>query len=129
MPAEARIQRRVEWIDTDAAGIWHYSTAIRFAESAESQLHRELGTDVLTAGGLPRVHVEFDFFAPLRFDELATITVRVDDVGTSSLTLAVEIDGEHDLAARGRVVAALIDGETGRPRSWPEEARRLLLGG
>jgi hypothetical protein len=37
------ISRRVQWMDTDAAGIWHYSTVLRWAEKAETELHRLLG--------------------------------------------------------------------------------------
>lgn len=129
MGASITIRRRVEWIDTDAAGIWHYSTAIRFAESAETALHRELGIGELTSGGSPRVRVEFDFHAPLRFDEEATITLRVAEVGTSSLTMDVEITNEVGPIATGRVVSVLIDTATGRPTPWPAEARAALDGG
>jgi len=56
-------------MDTDAAGIWHYSTSIRFVEAAEAELHRQLGIIDLTFGLTPRAHVEFDFHRTARFDD------------------------------------------------------------
>jgi acyl-CoA thioesterase FadM len=41
--ARIRIRRRVEWMDTDAAGIHHSSTVIRFAEAAEAEPHSAQG--------------------------------------------------------------------------------------
>jgi acyl-CoA thioesterase FadM len=38
-----RLRRRTEWIDTDAAGIYHWTTVFRFAEAAEAALHTALG--------------------------------------------------------------------------------------
>ncbi len=43
MSASTTLQRRVQWIDTDAAGIWHHSNVVRWAEEAEAELHRQLG--------------------------------------------------------------------------------------
>lgn len=34
---------RVEWVDTDAAGIYHNTAVVRFVESAEAALMRERG--------------------------------------------------------------------------------------
>src|SRR5262245_40158851 len=34
-PASLRIQRRIEWTDTDASGAWHNSAAFNLMESAE----------------------------------------------------------------------------------------------
>ena len=51
------IKRRVEWMDTDAAGIWYHSTVIRWAEDAEAELHRQLGIVQRTFGATPRVNI------------------------------------------------------------------------
>jgi hypothetical protein len=36
-PARIRIRRRVAWTDTEAAGIYHWSTVVRFAEETEAE--------------------------------------------------------------------------------------------
>jgi acyl-CoA thioesterase FadM len=46
-PARIRIRRRVEWMDTDAAGIYHWSTVIRLTEAAEIEPVRS----ALASGG------------------------------------------------------------------------------
>jgi hypothetical protein len=42
-PASIRIQRRIEWSDTDASGAWHNSAAFNLIESAEVALVDALG--------------------------------------------------------------------------------------
>ena len=38
-PARILLRRRIEWMDTDAAGIYHWTTVFRLAEAAEAALH------------------------------------------------------------------------------------------
>ena len=110
---------RVEWIDTDASGIYHNSTVTRFVEAAEAELMRERGLPGYFPSA-PRVRYEADFLAPLRFGQEATVTVQLAHVGTSSMTWEFEVWGEpYDeqprvLAARGRYVTVHI-GATAAP--------------
>lgn len=123
---------RVEWIDTDASGIYHNSTVVRFVEAAEAALMRERGL----AGyfpSAPRVRYEADFLAPLRFGQEATTTVRLSHVGTASMSWEFEVWGEEFedrprlLSARGRYVTVHIGlgadrgKETGTSTPWPAE--------
>jgi YbgC/YbaW family acyl-CoA thioester hydrolase len=125
--AAITIERRIEWMDTDAAGIWHYSTAIRFAEAAEIELHRQLGIIDHTFGHTPRAHIEFDFNRSARFDDLIEITLEVSRVGTTSVTYTVTMTCQGDPVASGQVVTVLTD-EDGRPTPLPAQVRRPLLG-
>jgi YbgC/YbaW family acyl-CoA thioester hydrolase len=64
---------RVNWVDTDASGLIHYTAALRYFEVAEHALMRKLfaradGTAERTFM-LPRVHVEADYRAPLRYPD------------------------------------------------------------
>ena len=124
--ASVSMPRRVEWIDTDAGGTWHHSTALRWAEEAETELHRRLGIVDLTFGAIPRVRVEFDFKMPLFFGDAVEVLLEVAEVGGSSIHYGIEIvrDGRH--AVSGRVVAVLVDRATGLKRTWPDEWRRAL---
>jgi acyl-CoA thioester hydrolase len=54
---------RIEWIDTDAAGIYHNSTVVRFVEAAEASLMDGLGLHGCFPVA-PRVRYEVDFDAP-----------------------------------------------------------------
>jgi acyl-CoA thioester hydrolase len=124
----ATIRRRVQWIDTDAAGIWHHSLATRWAEEAEAELHRELGIIDETFGATPRVRTEFDFSDSLRFDDEVDITLTVADLGDTSVTYDIEVTVDSKAVVRGRMIAVLIDRDTGMKRSWPDHLRDALSG-
>jgi acyl-CoA thioester hydrolase len=124
--AGVRIQRRIEWIDTDAAGVSHWSTVCRLADAAEAALHTALGIEDRTFGSMPRVAMRFDFRRPLRFNELADVAISVTSVGSSSVSYSITVTGPNGLAADGEVTAVLIDPASGRPRPWPADLRLSL---
>lgn len=128
MGSSVTIRRRVQWIDTDAAGVWHHSIAVRWMEEAEAELHRQRGIIDETFGLTPRVHVEFDFGIPVRFDDEVEIRLEVADVGSSSATYDFTVDHAGERAVTGRVVIVLIDRVTGLARPWPEHLRSALSG-
>jgi acyl-CoA thioesterase FadM len=122
--ASIRIQRRIEWSDTDASGHWHNVAAFRFIEWAETALLERLGL-VDVYGHLPRVHVSADFLINLDHRDLVDLTLRIVDVGESSLTYAFTIHREEKLCMRATIVTAL-RAPDGTKRVWPEEYRNLL---
>ena len=126
MPTGVTIKRRLEWIDTDAAGIWHHSTVIRWAEDAEAELHRTLGIVSRTFGATPRVNIDFDFGVPLRFDDEVNVTLTVAAMGETSLTYQVSVDRDGETLAAGKMVAVLIDPTSGAKKPWPDDMRQLL---
>jgi acyl-CoA thioester hydrolase len=120
------IQRRVQWMDTDAAGIWHHSVVIRWLEEAEADLHRRLGVSDRTFGATPRVRTEFTFATSVQFDDLVDVTLTVSALGETSITYDLEVRRGTTAVASGRVIAVLIDRETGEKRPWPDDLRQLL---
>ena len=127
--ASATLRSRIEWVDTDAAGIYHNSTVLRLVESVEASLTRERGLDGYFPVA-PRVRYEADFEAPLFFGQEVTTTVSVTELGTSSMTFVFEVWGEEfegaprERAVRGRYVTVHLDRTgPGRPSSapWPAE--------
>jgi YbgC/YbaW family acyl-CoA thioester hydrolase len=125
-PASIRIQRRIEWSDTDASGRYHNTAAFRMLEWAETALLERLGILDEVYGSLPRVHVSADFRAPLDHRDLVDVDLRVEEVGRSSISYAVEITHRDEVCVEVRFVAALV-GPDGRPRAWDAAHRRLLL--
>jgi acyl-CoA thioesterase FadM len=128
-PASVVLRRRVEWIDTDAAGIYHWTTAFRLAEAAEAALHTALGIADITFGATPRVHVEADFERPLVFNEAVDVTLTVRALGRTSVEYALAIGGEAGPAVAGTVKACFIDRETRRAVPWPDAVRERLSAG
>jgi acyl-CoA thioesterase FadM len=125
-PARVVLRRRIEWMDTDAAGIYHWTTVFRLAEAAEAALHTALGIADFTFGATPRVAVQASFARPLRFNDPVEVALTVTRLGRSSVDYALAIEGEEGRAAEGSVKACLIDRETGRAIPWPDEVRAKL---
>src|SRR5262245_19141818 len=109
------VQRRIEWIDTDAAGIYHWTTAFRLAEAAEAALHTELGIADFTFGATPRVAVDAELRWPLRFNDLVDVELVVESVGRSSVRYRFAVTGAEGEAMSGHVTCALIDRGSLRP--------------
>lgn len=127
-PASITIKRRIEWGDTDAAGIYHWSTALRLAESAEAELHTALGFADRTFGLTPRLHISCDFSRPLRFNDIAEVELRVTEVGRTSQTHEVTIRHNGAEVAKAKIVTCFVDRESRRPIPWPDDIRELLTG-
>ncbi|MBI4261481.1 MAG: acyl-CoA thioesterase [Actinobacteria bacterium] len=125
-PASIVIRRRVEWADVDGAGWYHNTAAFRFIEAAETSLLARLGL-IHFYGRHPRVHVEADFLAPLRFHDVVDVEIRVAAVGRTSVTYDSEIRRGDEVAVQGRLVAVLLDGPGGEPAPWPDDARERFM--
>jgi acyl-CoA thioester hydrolase len=122
---------RVEWVDTDAAGIYHNTAVVRFVESAEAALMRDRGLHDYFPKA-PRVRYEVEFAAPLRFGQEVTVVVELTRLGDSSMTFSFEVWGEEfegrprTRAAHGSYVTVHV-AEHGRKSSrWPESWRAAL---
>ena len=82
MAFEFKAIRRVEFSETDMAGIVHYSNFFRYMETAENGFFRSLGYSLVmnhfeTPLGWPRVHAECDYRQPLRFEDEVEIHLLV----------------------------------------------------
>jgi YbgC/YbaW family acyl-CoA thioester hydrolase len=108
MPAPFRTTRRVEFGDTDMAGIVHFSNFFRYMEAAEQAFLRARGLSVALSWegqhlGFPRVAASCDYFKPVRFEDVLDITVTLAKLGHKSITYAFEFHLEGQLCARGQV--------------------------
>ena len=90
MAYEYKAVRRVEFAETDMAGIMHYSNFFRFLETAEHAFFRSLGLSIVTKVdppvGWPRVHAECDFRAPLYFEDEVEVHLLVSEKKSKSLS-------------------------------------------
>ena len=90
MAYESKAVRRVEFSETDMAGIMHYSNFFRFLETAEHAFFRSLGLSIVTKVdppvGWPRVHAECDFRAPLYFEDEVEVHLLVSEKKSKSLS-------------------------------------------
>jgi len=104
------VRRRVEFCETDMMGIVHFSNFFRYAESAETAFFKSLGVPIIDGGvGWPRVHAEFDFKKPLRFEEEFEVELLVLERRPRSLVYGILIrNAKGEEAARGKLVAACV---------------------
>jgi YbgC/YbaW family acyl-CoA thioester hydrolase len=119
---------RVNWVDTDASGLIHYTAALRYFEVAEHALMRKVfdAAPVERTFLLPRVRVEADYKAALRYPDEFDCAARVVAVGRSSVTFGYEVRrADGVLAIVGRIVAVAIDA-SGRPMPLPTPVRDAL---
>src|ERR1700744_4060851 len=91
MAYEFKATRRVEFSDTDMAGIMHYSNFFRFMETAEHAFFRSLGLSIFADKthpevGWPRVHAECDFHQPLTFQDEVEIHLLVSEKRSKALS-------------------------------------------
>jgi len=126
-PARIMVQRRIEWWDTDASGVYHNTAAFRLLETAESLLLSRLGILHDVYHRLPRARIEADFRAPLRFFDLVDVAFDVQEIGRSSITYHMRIARQGVVCVEARAVAVLLDQPGGQPTEWPERYRELLL--
>ena len=103
-----RTTRRVEFADTDMAGIVHFANFFRYMEAAEVEFLRSRGLSVKLVWdgqsiGFPRVSASCDFLRPARFEDLLDITVRLSNLGRKSVTYSFEFSKEGEVIARGKV--------------------------
>lgn len=89
MPYEFTTERRVEFSETDAAGIVHFANFFRYMESTEHAFFRLLGYsihDEKLGVGWPRVKASCDYRKPLKFEDFFQIRLLVEQVRTKAIT-------------------------------------------
>jgi YbgC/YbaW family acyl-CoA thioester hydrolase len=102
--------RRVDFADTDMAGIVHFANFFRYMESAEVEFLRSRGLSVKLPWegemiGFPRVSATCDFENPARFQDILEIAVRLERLGRKSVTYAFTFTKEGEPIAEGRVTS------------------------
>lgn len=112
MPYEFKLTRRIEFAETDMAGIVHFSNFFKMMEATEHAFFRSLGFtihahDPVSTTGWPRVSANCDYRAPLRFEEEVEIHLLVAEIRTRSIQYQFVFRKVEDRTevARGSLVA------------------------
>ena len=132
MPAEYRYLRRVQFHETDQAGIVHFSWYFKYMEEAEHAFWRSVGMSIAPPHpefGFPRVNATCDFKAPLKFEDEVEVHIAVERIGRRSIRYACTLRRGSDVVATGSMTSACIThDEDGHARSTdvPESVRERL---
>jgi YbgC/YbaW family acyl-CoA thioester hydrolase len=131
-----RTRRRVEFADTDMAGIAHFANFFRWMEAAEVDYLASRGLNVALRWdgrpiSFPRVSASCDFVRPIRFMDVVEIAVRVERVGAKSVTYVFEFSKDGEAVARGKItsVCCLVSPEHGIEAIEIPAALRAKLAG
>src|SRR3954468_2379860 len=139
MAFEFKLTHRVEFAETDMAGIVHFSNFFRYMENTEHAFYRSLGASVIMSNlnpplGFPRVHAECDYRRPLKFEDNLEIHLLVREKRPKVLSYLFKFrkpaaKGEMELIAHGVLTVVCVihhpDG-TMTPTAIPEFLARQI---
>lgn len=103
--------RRVEFRDTDAAGIMHFSAFFTMMESVEHEMLLSLGTSVLVRNGAgqtiswPRVAAHCDYRGAAHFEEILDVSLTISRLGKKSVTYQYVFSRADEPIAEGHITA------------------------
>jgi acyl-CoA thioester hydrolase len=108
---------RVAFSDTDAQGVVYYGRYSPYFDLARVEYHRHLGRPQLGDVDFAMRAIAVEYRAPARFDDLLEIFVRVERIGTTSITydhaayrLTDDADGDELMAtATATLVCIALD--------------------
>jgi YbgC/YbaW family acyl-CoA thioester hydrolase len=115
--SEFRLRRRVNFYETDCAGIVHFSWFFRYMEEAEHAMWRAAGLSIAPSGdlGFPRVAASFDYIKPLRFEEEFEVHLRVAALTDKTIRYTCELTRGDVRIATGSTTVACVSVRPGEP--------------
>jgi acyl-CoA thioester hydrolase len=123
MSPVSRIDVRVYYEDTDAAGIVYYANYFRFIERGRTEFLRKLGHDqnALMKDGIAFAvrSASAEFLKAAKLDDLLTVETTVVSLGRAQVTFAQRILRDKELLLDAKIRVACIDPARGRPIPMP----------
>jgi len=135
MASSFQTHRRVEFCETDMAGIVHFSNFYKWMEQAEHEFFRSLGLSIVhhlpdgSTIGWPRVTAQCRFESPARYEDVLTVRLTVQRIGVKSLTMDVAFTIGDRAVARGtmKTVCCIVrPGESLQSLEIPEDFRSRI---
>ncbi len=121
---------RVRYGEGDQQGVVFNARYLDYGDIAVTEYWRAVGFRFVGEGALEFhvAHAEVDYKKPILPDEMIDLWTRTERVGTTSLTVLVEIhgssnDGSEDLRAVIREVQVHVDLATHRPLPIPDNVK------
>lgn len=128
-----QFQMRVNWGDTDKAGIVFYPNYFKWFDIAGHQFFRSIGLPHTQLERehvvLPLLDVRCTFENPLYYDDIITIKTQVVEVNHKTIKLAHEVYREEIRTGYGYELRGWVESIEGRMRAVaiPEQIKELLL--
>jgi YbgC/YbaW family acyl-CoA thioester hydrolase len=126
-------KRRVQFAETDLAGVLHFSNYYRYMEELEHAFWRSLGLAVMIREGdrlisWPRVATSCEYFGPAYFEDELDLGLTVLHVGMRSIAFEIEFQRAGERLALGRATAVCCATRDGsfEPVAIPDHVRAKL---
>ena len=106
---EHRLTRRVQFHETDLAGVVHFSRYFLYMEEAEHALWRAAGLSIHPKHaeiGWPRVHASFDYHRALRFEDEFEVRIRIVAIDEGTIRYSCVLSRGETRIATGRFTIA-----------------------
>lgn len=135
MASSFETTRRVEFCETDMAGIVHFANFYRWMEQVEHDFFRSLGLTIVkhlpdgSTIGWPRVTAQCRFESPARYEDVLTVRLTVQRIGVKSITYDVVITNGDRTIARGSMKTVCCIVRPGQPMQSleiPDEYRSRI---
>ena len=124
---------RVRWVECDAQGIVYYGAYMDYLEVGQSDYFRNLGFSVYKVAEVAYfdtavVKVTLEYKAPARVDDMLDIFARVSHIGSTSITVDMEIYSQErgQLLTTSQVIYAGYDASTATTKPVPADIRELV---
>lgn len=114
-------RRRIEFRETDMAGIVHFSNFFVYMEQAEHEFLRSLGLGVICEVdgqniSWPRVNASCNYRNAIRFEEMIDIELSIERIGGKSITFGFEFFRDGIVVADGSLTVVCCKFEHGGPK-------------
>lgn len=110
--------RRVQFYETDEAGVVHFSNFFRYMEEAEHAMWRAAGLSIAPRGhdvAWPRVSAACEFHQPLRFEDEFDVHIRIAAISSKTLKYACAITRAATRIATGTMTIACVSRRPNEP--------------
>jgi YbgC/YbaW family acyl-CoA thioester hydrolase len=111
-------RRRVQFPETDASGIVHFTNFFKYVEEAEHAMWRAAGLSIAQRDreiGWPRVAASFEFRKPLRFEDEFDVHLRIAEKTGKTIRYAAELRMDGEVLAVGSLTIICVRRRPGEP--------------
>lgn len=120
--------KSVPFVDTDMAGIVHFSKVLCYVEEAEHAAMKAIGVAAISdTGGFPKVRIECDYKSPLKFQDSLSVDLSLVKVGNRSLNWKFRVSANQRIAAEGSIVTVFTSLDSSASGMIEGEMRQRLL--
>lgn len=128
-----KVTTRVYYADTDALGVVYHANYLKFFELARIESLRMLGIELPTfteqyGVQFVVVNANINYHKPARFNDMLTVTSRIDKIGNASLTYSQNIYiADKDILLCSALIKLVTVDKHMRPRAVPDILRKGII--